>query len=159
MGLAKIALDTVTDDSIHRISESRHAAHSVEARSGQPDRGAGGSERGADCADHFVDGADCGAGGAAQRPAQDPGQLEHAALEGPEGEPPRSDTETATQLPPVRTFQQRKPYEFFSLLHDRHLSPRHGSPPGLLIQAIMRCRPLPERQSNRRHSAPSTASM
>ena len=55
------------DASIYRIRELRHAPHSVEARSGRPDPGAGGPDRGADRGYHFVDDADCRVGGEAQR--------------------------------------------------------------------------------------------
>ena len=68
----------------------------------------------------------------------------------------RMDAETTAQLPPVGTFQHRQTHECFSLLHDRHLLPWHGSPPGLLIHPIMRCRPS-RGTVHRRHSAPSTA--
>jgi hypothetical protein len=30
----------------------------------------------------------------------------------------RTDAEPPTQLPPIRSFLQRKPYKFLSLLHD-----------------------------------------
>src|SRR5262249_30195310 len=41
----------------------------------------------------------------------------------------RTDPEPAAQLPPVHTFLQRKLHKFTTLLHDRHLAPRHGRPP------------------------------
>src|ERR1700722_13622409 len=53
----------------------------------------------------------------------------------------RMDAETTAQLPPVGPFQRRQTHECFPLAHDRHLLPWHGSPPGLLIHPIMRCRP------------------
>src|SRR5690349_5596190 len=43
----------------------------------------------------------------------------------------RADAELLAQLPPVHTFLLGKHYELSSLVHDRHLSPRHGSPPCL----------------------------
>src|SRR4051812_1908389 len=43
----------------------------------------------------------------------------------------RADAVLLAQLPPVHTFLLGKHYELSSLVHDRHLSPRHGSPPCL----------------------------
>src|SRR5579871_6205000 len=40
-----------------------------------------------------------------------------------------TDPKPPAQLPPVRSLLFRKHYKFSSLIHDRHLSPRHGSPP------------------------------
>jgi hypothetical protein len=40
----------------------------------------------------------------------------------------RADPEPPTQLAPVHTFLHRQPNKLTSLVHDRHLSPRHGRP-------------------------------
>src|SRR6185312_11692337 len=40
-----------------------------------------------------------------------------------------TDAELLAQLPPVYSLLLGQHYELSSLVHDRHLSPRHGSPP------------------------------
>jgi hypothetical protein len=45
-------------------------------------------------------------------------------------------TEPAAQLPPVCPFLHCKPHKLSSLLHHRHLAPRHGWPPNRQIHAL-----------------------
>src|SRR5262249_33594270 len=40
-----------------------------------------------------------------------------------------TDADLLAQLPPVYSLLPSKHHELTSLIHDRHLSPRHGSPP------------------------------
>src|ERR1043166_2912275 len=48
----------------------------------------------------------------------------------------RMDTEPAAKPPTVSPFLHRKPHELSSLLHHRHLAPRHGWPPNRQIHAL-----------------------
>src|SRR5690242_2262927 len=41
----------------------------------------------------------------------------------------RVNPEPPTQLAPIRPFYARKTHKLTTLVHDRHLVPRHGSPP------------------------------
>src|SRR3974390_1986297 len=41
----------------------------------------------------------------------------------------RANSEPAAEFPPVHSLLQCKLHKLAPLLHDRHLAPRHGSPP------------------------------